>query len=53
MRALADITEDALIRVDIEAHQEFGADDSTWLPGTWREYWLRHEAARFDPEVVA
>lgn len=53
MRQLADITEDALARVDAEAHREFGADDSNWQPGTWREYWLRLEAAHFDPEVVA
>lgn len=52
MRALADVTEDALARVDEEAHREFGAE-ADWQPGTWREYWLRLDAARFDPEVVA
>lgn len=50
---IADITEAALIRVDAEAHQEFGPDESAWQPGQWREYWLRADAARFDPEVVA
>ena len=53
MRALADITEDALVRVDQEAHREFGDDDSKWQPGTWREYWLRTDAARFDEAVTA
>lgn len=53
MRALADVTEDALVRVDVEAHREFGDDDSTWTPGTWREYWLRADAARFDEQVTA
>lgn len=52
MRALADVTEDALTRVDEEAHREFGPETG-WVSGTWREYWLRLDAARFDPEVVA
>lgn len=53
MRQLADITEDALARVDVEAHREFGADDSSWQPAQVREYLLRLDAARFDPEAVA
>lgn len=52
MRHLADITEDALARVDQEAHDEFGAE-ADWAPGTWREYWLRLDAARIDELVVA
>jgi hypothetical protein len=52
MRALADITEDALARVDAEAHREFGDDESTWQPGAWREYFLNLDAARLDPEVA-
>ena len=53
MRALADITEDALARVDVEAPVEFGRDESQWEPGQWRTYFERLDAARFDPEVVA
>lgn len=52
MRALADDAEDALVRVDQEAHAEFGVE-ADWAPGTWREYWLRLDAAHFDPTVVA
>lgn len=53
MRALADITEDALVRVDVEAHTEFGADEKAWQPGQWRQYFERLDAARLDPAVVA
>lgn len=53
MRALADITEDALVRVDQEAHQEFGADEHLWQPGQLRTYFERLAAARLDPEAVA
>ncbi|MDH6610232.1 hypothetical protein M2164_005867 [Streptomyces sp. SAI-208] len=53
MRALADITEDALVRVDVEAHAEFGQDETAWQPGEWRTYFDRLEAARLDPEAVA
>ena len=53
MRQLADITEDALIRVDIEAHREFGADEFAWQSWQRREYDLRLDAARFDEAVVA
>jgi hypothetical protein len=50
---LADVVEDALARVWTEAHREFGPDESAWTPGQVREYVLRIDAARFDPEVVA
>ena len=50
---LADMVEDALARVWTEAHREFGPDESTWRPGQVREYLLRIDAARMDPEVVA
>ncbi|MGW1744501.1 hypothetical protein ACWCRD_02565 [Streptomyces sp. NPDC002092] len=53
MRALADITEDALVRVDQEAHQEFGADEHQWEPGQLRTYFERLIAAGYDPQVVA
>lgn len=53
MRALADITEDALARVDREAHDEFGPDESEWEPGQLRTYFDRLQAARFDPEAAA
>lgn len=53
MRALADITEDALARVDREAHDEFGADEAEWEPGQLRTYFERLDAARFDPEAAA
>ncbi|MFD4596804.1 hypothetical protein ACFWPQ_02100 [Streptomyces sp. NPDC058464] len=49
---LADIVEDALIRVYVEAHREFGPDERAWLPGQVREYELRLDAARMDPEAA-
>jgi len=49
----ADLIEDALARVWVEAHREFGPDESTWRPGQVREYLLRLDAARNDPQVVA
>lgn len=45
---LADIVEDALIRVYTEAHREFGPDERAWTPGQIREYELRLDAARID-----
>jgi hypothetical protein len=51
MRALADVTEDALVRVDQETHAEFGAE-ADWTPAEVREYLLRLEAARIDPEAA-
>jgi hypothetical protein len=53
MRTIADITEDALARVDRQAHEEFGADESQWQPGEFRTYFERLDAARFDPEAAA
>lgn len=53
MRTIADTIEDALVRVDVEAHAEFGADESQWQPGELRTYFERLDAARFDPEAVA
>jgi hypothetical protein len=50
---LADIVAAALARVWTEAHREFGPDESTWTPGEAREYKLRLDAARMDPQVVA
>jgi hypothetical protein len=50
---LADVVEDALARVWTEAHREFGPDETTWTPGQQREYDLRLDAARIDPQVVA
>ncbi|MGW0579803.1 hypothetical protein ACWD25_28425 [Streptomyces sp. NPDC002920] len=49
----ADVVEDALDRVWTEAHPEFGPDELAWTPGQVREYHLRLDAARFDPEVAA
>ena len=45
--------ETALERVWVEAHREFGPDEAKWTPGEHREYDLRLQAARFDPQVVA
>ena len=45
--------EDALERVWMEAHREFGPDESTWTSWQHREYDLRLDAARMDPQVVA
>jgi hypothetical protein len=50
---LADVVEDALIRVWTEAHREFGPNERDWTFGQIREYELRLEAARNDPQVVA
>lgn len=47
-----DLVEAALGRVWIETHREFGPDESTWTPSQGREYDLRLEAARLDPEVA-
>lgn len=49
---LADVVEDALIRVWTAAHREFGPDERDWLPGQVREYELRLDAARLDPEAA-
>lgn len=48
-----DLIETALEHVWVEAHREFGPDESTWTVGQRREYDLRLVAARFDPQVVA
>lgn len=53
MRALADVTEDALIRVDVEARREYGADERTWTPDQLRAYFLDLDAARIDAGWVA
>lgn len=45
---LADIVEDALIRIYTEAHREFGPDERAWTPGQTREYLLRLDAARIE-----
>lgn len=45
---LADVVEDALIRVWTAAHREFGPDERTWTPGQVREYELRLDAARIE-----
>jgi hypothetical protein len=50
---LADVVEEALDRVWTEAHREFGPDERTWPSWQVREYELRLDAARFDPQVVA
>jgi hypothetical protein len=49
---LDDVIEDALIRVYTQAHRDFGPDESTWRPGEMREYLLRLDAARMDPEAA-
>jgi hypothetical protein len=49
---LADVVEDALIRVWTAACREFGRDERAWTPGQVREYELRLEAARLDPEAA-
>jgi hypothetical protein len=49
---LADVVEAALIRVWTAAHREFGPDERAWTPGQVREYELRLEAARLDPEAA-
>ncbi len=50
---IADVIEDALIRVWTAAHREFGPDERQWTDGQIREYELRLDAARMDPAVVA
>jgi hypothetical protein len=50
---LADVAEEALLQVWTEAHREFGPDETTWTAAQEREYELRLDAARFDPQVVA
>ena len=50
---LADVVEDALIRVWTEAHREFGPDERDWTLGQIREYELRLDAARIDAGWVA
>lgn len=49
----ADLVSDALAKVWTEAHRDFGPDESQWAPGEVREYLLRLDAARNDPQVVA
>lgn len=49
---LADVTEEALARVWTEAHRDFGPDENAWRPGEVREYLLRLDAARMDPEAA-
>ncbi|MER6492624.1 hypothetical protein [Streptomyces griseorubiginosus] len=49
----ADLIADALAKVWVEAHREFGPDENQWTPGEVREYLLRLDAARNDPQVVA
>lgn len=51
-RPLADLAQEALVRVDLEAHREFGPDEKTWTPSQVREYLLRLTAARLDPGWV-
>lgn len=50
---LADVVEDALIRVWTEAHREFGPDEREWTSWQIREYELRLDAARIDAGWVA
>ncbi|MET8081841.1 hypothetical protein [Streptomyces sp. NPDC005303] len=50
---LADVVEDALIRVWTEAHREFGPNERDWTSGQIREYELRLDAARIDAGWVA
>lgn len=50
---LDDEVEEALIRVWTDAHRDFGPDERTWTSGQVRDYELRLEAARNDPQVVA
>ncbi len=45
----ADLVEEALAHVWVDAHREFGPDETTWAPGQVREYLLRLDAARLDP----
>ena len=48
----ADVIEDALVHVYVDAHREFGPDENQWTPGQVREYLLRLDAARIDPGSV-
>ena len=48
----ADVTEEALVRVDTDAHREFGPDENEWTPAQVRKYLLRLDAARIDPGSV-
>lgn len=50
---IEDDIEDALTRVWTDTHREFGPDETVWTPGQVREYLIRLDAARFDPQVVA
>jgi len=45
---LADETEAELARADEEMHAEFGADESKWTSGQWRDYFLALDAARIE-----
>jgi len=48
----ADVIEDALVRVYVDAHREFGPDERTWTPAQVRKYLIRLDAARIDPGSV-
>ncbi|MFJ3984339.1 hypothetical protein [Streptomyces fungicidicus] len=48
----ADVVEDALVRVYVDAHREFGPDERDWTPAQVRKYLLRIDAARIDPGSV-
>ena len=48
----ADVVEDALARVYVDVHREFGPDERTWTPAQVREYLLLLDAARLDPGWV-
>lgn len=50
---LKDVTAEALNRVWVEAHREFGPDETVWTPGQRREYDLRLDACRFDEQVTS
>lgn len=49
---LADETEAAFIRVNEETRLEFGTSESNWTADQVREYLLRLDAARMDPEAA-
>ena len=48
----ADIIEDALARVWVDAHREYGPDERQWTAAQTREYLLDLDAARLDPGWV-
>ncbi|WP_432053661.1 hypothetical protein [Streptomyces sp. bgisy022] len=50
--APADVVEEALVRIDVEARRQYGPDERTWTGPQLRDYLHNLEAARLDPGWV-